>query len=451
HEPAPAPSPRLSTINQAPADVLSVLVFGNGDAGELGLGPKVQEAARPRLNPFLDPENPAALHVVQIACGGMHTVALTRDNEIVTWGVNDNCALGRNMVWEGGLRDIDGDPEEEGELNPLEATPTPIPADSFPPETKFVQVSAGDSCSFALTDTGDVYGWGTFKNAEGKEKFGYDEHRRAIQMQAAPTQIHKLRNITQLACGANHALALDANGIVWTWGCTEQNQLGRRTSGRHATDPLTPGAVNIRDIKVMACGDYHCLAVDKKGQVWAWGLNSFGEAGYAKAAGSDDVILPFPMRIPGLRRKGVVCLAGGAHHSAAVTADGKCFVWGRLDGGQLGIAFSPEQLQDTSLIRYDERNKPRICLRPTSVPGIGTVTHVACGTDHTIFITKEGSAYATGFNSQSQLGLGADEDDVNVAQLIKGKAVKDRVLVWAGAGGQFSVVAARSQHQVSQS
>lgn len=162
-EPAPAPIPRLSTINQAPADVLSVLVFGNGDAGELGLGTKVQEAARPRLNPFLDPEIPTALHVVQIACGGMHTVALTRDNKIVTWGVNDNCALGRNTVWEGGLRDIDGDPEEEGELNPLEATPTPIPADSFPPETKFVQVAAGDSCSFALTDTGDVYGWGTFK------------------------------------------------------------------------------------------------------------------------------------------------------------------------------------------------------------------------------------------------------------------------------------------------
>jgi regulator of chromosome condensation len=161
-----ARGPRTSTplpiINQAPTEVLAVLVFGNGDAGELGLGPAVQEAGRPRLNPFLDPNDAAALRIVQLACGGMHTVALTEDNKIVTWGVNDNFALGRTTAWEGGVRDIDED-EEDGELNPIESTPTPIPTPSFPDGAKFVQVAAGDSCSFALTDTGLVFGWGTFK------------------------------------------------------------------------------------------------------------------------------------------------------------------------------------------------------------------------------------------------------------------------------------------------
>jgi regulator of chromosome condensation len=93
----------------------------------------------------------------------MHTVALTEDNRIVTWGVNDNGALGRETAWVGALRDVDGDPEEDGELNPLEATPSPIPSSAFPPGLRFTQVAAGDSCSFALTATGDVYGWGTFK------------------------------------------------------------------------------------------------------------------------------------------------------------------------------------------------------------------------------------------------------------------------------------------------
>jgi regulator of chromosome condensation len=428
---------------------VSVLVFGNGDAGELGLGPAIQEAARPRLNPFLDPDNPSAFRVVQLACGGMHTVALTEDNKIITWGVNDNCALGRSTAWEGGLRDVDGDSEEEGELNPLESTPTAIPPDSFPPGTRFVQVAAGDSCSFALTDAGYVYGWGTFKNAEGKERFGYDAQGRAVEKQATPIRIQGLSSITQVACGANHALALDAHGMIWSWGCSEQNQLGRHVFGRHATGPLTPNPIHIRDIKYIACGEYHSLAVDKKGHFWAWGLNSFGEAGYAKAAGSDDVVLPFPMKISGLRGKKVVCLAGGAHHSAAVTADGQCLVWGRLDGGQLGIAFTDEQLQDTSLVRRDERNAPRICLRPTLVPGLGQVSHVACGTDHTIFVTRKGTAYATGFNSGGQLGLG-HEDDVQVAQPIGGKALKDRTLVWAGAGGQFSVLAARSRASLAE-
>ena len=53
--------------------------------------------------------------------------------------------------------------EEEAELNPLESTPAEIPPHHFPAGTQFVQVAAGDSCSFALTDTGLVYGWGTFR------------------------------------------------------------------------------------------------------------------------------------------------------------------------------------------------------------------------------------------------------------------------------------------------
>ena len=280
------------------------------------------------------------------------------------------------------------------------------------------------------------------QNSKGKERFGFDTNNgKLIEKQPTPTLIPSLSNITQIACGANHALALSSNGLIWSWGCGEQGQLAR-----HDTDLnyLVPDPIHIRDIKYIASGEYHSSAVDKKENVWAWGLNSFGQTGYAKAAGSDEVCLPYPMKIRDLAGCGIEHLAGGAHHSAALTADGQCFVWGRLDGGQLGIAFTPEQLQDSNLIRYDERNKPRICLRPTPVLGIGRFSHVACGTDHTIFVTrKEGTAYATGFNSQDQLELG-HEDDVEVAQLIKGKDLKDRKLIWAGAGGQFSVVAALS-------
>lgn len=44
---------------------------------------------RPRLG------HSACLQVLQIACGGMHTVALTEDGQIFSWGVNDEGALGR--------------------------------------------------------------------------------------------------------------------------------------------------------------------------------------------------------------------------------------------------------------------------------------------------------------------------------------------------------------------
>ena len=151
-------------INSAPQNVLALFVFGSGDCGELGLGPSVTEALKPLMNPYFDPDEPSKFHVVQLHCGGMHTVALTDRNRIVTWGVNDNGALGRHTQWDGVQRDINEDSGDEGDgdLNPLESTPTALPRNSFTPGTNFVQVVAGDSCSFALTDTGLVYGWGAF-------------------------------------------------------------------------------------------------------------------------------------------------------------------------------------------------------------------------------------------------------------------------------------------------
>lgn len=152
-------------INAVPTQRLIILATGEGSAGELGLGTKnATEVKRPRVNHNLDPEK---VGIVQIATGGMHAIAITHDNKILTWGVNDEGALGRDTTWEGGLRDVDAEESESDDddsgLNPHEATPIAIPTEDFEPDTKFVQVAAGDSASFALTDTGLVYGWGTFR------------------------------------------------------------------------------------------------------------------------------------------------------------------------------------------------------------------------------------------------------------------------------------------------
>lgn len=159
---SPIPPPERATsqpsINETPSKVQSALVFGNGDNGELGLGPNRTESLRPRTNPFLDPATESAFQVVQLACGGMHTVALAIDNKIITWGVNDNYALGRDTNWDAKLRDIDDaeSGDEEAELNPLESTPGETSPRHFPAGTRFVQVASGDSCSFALTDAARI-------------------------------------------------------------------------------------------------------------------------------------------------------------------------------------------------------------------------------------------------------------------------------------------------------
>ncbi|OIW23716.1 RCC1/BLIP-II protein, partial [Coniochaeta ligniaria NRRL 30616] len=439
---AEAAAPRVR--NTAPTQVLAVYAFGTGDMGELGLGPKQKSASRPRLNKYLDPTDVEmeGYHVVQIACGGMHVVALTEDNEIVTWGVNDKGALGRNTDWEGKLRDADADETEddEDELNPLESTPTALPDDAFPEGTVFVQVAAGDSCSLALTDTGLVYGWGTFLNSEGKPGFYYDSTGKLIEEQHQPHLLPGLKDITQIVCGANHALALDANGNIFAWGTGSQGQLGRRVlPGREKTG-FVPRRVEIarNNITYIASGAHHSFAVDGRDNVWAWGHNGFGQAG--NYGPSRDESLPHPMKISQLRGLGVVLLDGGAHHSVAVTAEGQCLVWGRIDGGQLGVDLSAAQLADETLVVRDERDKPRICTRPVPVSHIGETMYASCASGHTIFIDKEGKAYSAGFGFMGQLGHGNDED-VEVAKRIEGKAVREKVLTWCGAGGQISLVA----------
>lgn len=154
-------------INQCPSQRLDVYVFGEGSSSELGLGTAKTaiDVKRPRLNPLLSAK---PVGVVQIACGGMHVAALTHDNQILTWGVNDQGALGRDTTWEGGLKDMDdndsGDSDKsDSGLNPSESNPTAVPASSFPENTQFVKLAAGDSHTLALTDDGQVYGWGTFR------------------------------------------------------------------------------------------------------------------------------------------------------------------------------------------------------------------------------------------------------------------------------------------------
>ena len=170
---APGPEPKV-ILNQQPRDPINIYVFGSGDSGVLGLGPRcsTDDVVRPRLNPNL---SASSVGVVQMATGGIHCVALTKDNKILTWGVNDHGALGRETEWSGGWKDVggrdrdqdqdrDGDSDSSGgELNPKESTPIAIDESCFPADTIFTQVAAGDNATFALTEEGLVYGWGTFK------------------------------------------------------------------------------------------------------------------------------------------------------------------------------------------------------------------------------------------------------------------------------------------------
>lgn len=155
---AMVPTPIVPFIpNNPPTQILDVIVFGEGAGGEMGLGSKVVnglspiEVMSPRMNRLLSGND---VGVVQIACGTMHGIAITRDNQILTWGVNNFGALGR---------DTNDYEDEDDVLNPSESTPAPIDTSNLDPNIKWFQVVGTERASFALTTDGRVFGWGTFR------------------------------------------------------------------------------------------------------------------------------------------------------------------------------------------------------------------------------------------------------------------------------------------------
>ena len=248
-----------------------------------------------------------------------------------------------------------------------------------------------------------------------------------------------LKKITSLACGDNHVLAVTDKGAVFAFGSGQQNQLGRRVVERTAMNGLIPREFGLPKNKItyVACGAYHSFAIEKNGKVWTWGLNSYGETGVNDGAGDDKAIIFKPMEVEALAGKGVTSMAGGQHHSLAATAEGECLVWGRCDGSQTGLELV--QVNADSLIK-DDSGKNRILMSPTPIPNIGKVVYVAAGSDHNIAIAEDGKAYSWGFSGTYQTGQGTT-DDISVATHIDNTAVRGKQLVWAGAGGQFSVLA----------
>ena len=187
----------------------------------------------------------------------------------------------------------------------------------------------------------------------------------------------------------------------------------------------------------IAAGDTHSFAVHKNGKVYTWGLNNYGQTGIADGAGGDEAVILHPTLVSSLQDKGkIVCIDGGQFHSIAVTEDGKCLSWGRVDGYQVGIKL--DTLPEEDVVR-DTRNHPKILTMPTQVPGVDAVYGTA-GTDYSIAVTKDGKAYSWGFGHGYRTGQGTD-DDIEVARLMNGKAIAEKKIVWAGAGAQFSVLA----------
>jgi len=251
-------------------------------------------------------------------------------------------------------------------------------------------------------------------------------------------------------------LALDHSGNLFSWGCCQQRQLGRRLVSRMELHGLTPSRIgwSRKRFTYIACGADHSFAIDEQGLLYSWGLNNFGQTGIPCEDAESESIVEKPTLVISLNDHALGDVDGGTHHSIARTTDGKILVWGRCDDGQLGVRI--EDVDPKHLI-FDSRGKSRIMSRPVvfesmyhlsketgdytdAKPADIRASAVAAGVDNSMAISQEGIAYAWGFSANYRTGLGTEEP-IEVATPLRNKALEGKRLSFGACGGQFSVLA----------
>ncbi|MEK7778442.1 MAG: RCC1 repeat-containing protein, partial [Chloroflexota bacterium] len=81
-----------------------------------------------------------------------------------------------------------------------------------------------------------------------------------------------------VAAGQAHSLALKIDETVWAWGHNAYGQLGNAPGGMPAS-PIPVKVSGLTDVKAVAAGGGHSLALKSDGSVWAWGYNYYGQLG----------------------------------------------------------------------------------------------------------------------------------------------------------------------------
>jgi alpha-tubulin suppressor-like RCC1 family protein len=217
-----------------------------------------------------------------------------------------------------------------------------------------------------------------------------------------PVPVKGLSGVTEIANGADHSLALLANGTVMAWGLSNRGQLGdgedsgpeQCKEGACSTSPLP--VPNLAGVVAVVAGFDHSLALLANGTVMAWGPNSLGQLGDGDSSGPQqcDTNIPCsktPVPVPGLDH--VVAIATGGQFNLALLANGTVMAWGFDSRGQVGDGVGI--LSGCGCVT-----------RPTPVPGVSGAMAISAGDQAAYALLADGRVEAWGQNVFGQLGIG---------------------------------------------
>ncbi|KAK9292355.1 hypothetical protein L1049_020321 [Liquidambar formosana] len=277
---------------------MQVYSWGWGDFGRLGHG---------NSSDLFTPQPIKALHglkIKQIACGDSHCLALTVEGEVQSWGRNQNGQLG---------------------LGTTEDSLVPQKIQAFQ-GVSIKMVAAGAEHTAAVTEDGELYGWGWGRY--GNLGLG-DRNDRLVPQKVSAIHFQG-EKMALVACGWRHTISVSSSGVLYTYGWSKYGQLGHGDYEDHLV-PHKLDALSGYIISEISGGWRHTMAFTSDGKLYGWGWNKFGQVGVG-----DNVDHCSPVQVKFPHEQKVVQISCGWRHTLAITERQNVFSWGRGTNGQLG-------------------------------------------------------------------------------------------------------------------
>ena len=189
----------------------------------------------------------------------------------------------------------------------------------------FVFGRDGDA-AFFITKDDHVFAYG--KNACGCLGLGFDEP----VNEPRPVECLTRRRIVEFSAGRCHVLALSKSGRLFACGSNEHGQLALGNDFKKCNVPKLVDCLHKERIVAVACGAFHSLALTSRGLVLGWGYNFWGQLGLGH---NHDQMEPVVIAL--LRKENIVEISCGQHHNVALSRKGDLYAWGHNAYGQLGI------------------------------------------------------------------------------------------------------------------
>jgi alpha-tubulin suppressor-like RCC1 family protein len=201
-------------------------------------------------------------------------------------------------------------------------------------------------------------------------------------------------NIVELIGGADHTLALTSLGRVFAWGKNTDGLVGDGTNlNRSSPTLVTFNNLNSNEHIIKVSVSYlHNIVLTNQNRVFAWGWNG-GQLGDGTLENSNT---PKLINFTGLlQSEFIVDVYAGYSRSAAITNLGKVYTWGNFIGGYWDTSVNVNRTTPT-ILEFSNLNSNEKIIK------------LFLAQSFTFALTDQGSVFAWGLNSSSQLGDGTN-------------------------------------------